>query len=259
MGDWTRQGAVRARPPSQPGPTLDHAARMSASQHYAALDLGTNNCRLLIARPAATGFKVVDSFSRIVRLGEGLGQAGALNPDAVHRTLAALHVCREKIDTRRVARMRLIATEACRAASNGEAFNPPCRRGDGAFPRDCRPGNGSGLGDRRLCGPRRRARGERAAVRHRRGVVRDRVAAGRGTTAYRDLRARRPARPDATLDVAAARGRDAGRAVRRPSGQCRGVRSHGGTMSRRRWPSSSCSRGRKHAVRDSISWGRPAP
>lgn len=89
---------------------------------YAALDLGTNNCRLLIARPTATAFRVIDSFSRIVRLGEGVGQSGCLGSGAIARTLEALRICREKLDARQVTRMRLIATEACRAASNGEAF-----------------------------------------------------------------------------------------------------------------------------------------
>lgn len=89
---------------------------------YAALDLGTNNCRLLIARPTATTFRVIDSFSRIVRLGEGVGQTGSLAASAIARTLEALRICREKLETRQVTRMRLIATEACRAASNGEAF-----------------------------------------------------------------------------------------------------------------------------------------
>lgn len=89
---------------------------------YAALDLGTNNCRLLIAQPTATSFRVVDSFSRIVRLGEGIGQSGCLGAGAILRTLEALRICRDKLRTRQVTRMRLIATEACRAAANGEAF-----------------------------------------------------------------------------------------------------------------------------------------
>ncbi len=89
---------------------------------YAALDLGTNNCRLLIARPAPNGFHIVDSFSRIVRLGEGLSLTGRLLPAAMERTLAALDVCRDKISARGVTRSRLIATEACRAADNAAAF-----------------------------------------------------------------------------------------------------------------------------------------
>ncbi len=91
-------------------------------QAYAALDLGTNNCRLLIAKPAVEGFRVVDSFSRIVRLGEGLDRSGRLSEDAIERTLDALTVCRDKLAARRVGRTRLIATEACRAAANGTAF-----------------------------------------------------------------------------------------------------------------------------------------
>jgi len=89
---------------------------------YAALDLGTNNCRLLVARPAHDGFRVIDAFSRIVRLGEGLSQTGRLSEAAITRTIAALTVCRDKMAARGVTRTRLIATEACRSAANGEAF-----------------------------------------------------------------------------------------------------------------------------------------
>jgi exopolyphosphatase/guanosine-5'-triphosphate,3'-diphosphate pyrophosphatase len=111
-----------------PRPQAAHGAygspRGRGSPHgpYAALDLGTNNCRLLIARPTYDGFRVVDAFSRIVRLGEGLSQTGRLSDAAIARTLGALAVCRDKMQARGVARARLIATEACRAASNGAAF-----------------------------------------------------------------------------------------------------------------------------------------
>lgn len=89
---------------------------------YAALDLGTNNCRLLIARPAASGFRVVEAFSRIVRLGEGIGRSNTLNEKAIRRTIEALKICRAKMRARGVDRARLIATEACRSAANGAEF-----------------------------------------------------------------------------------------------------------------------------------------
>ena len=89
---------------------------------YAALDLGTNNCRLLVARPAGEGFRVVDAFSRIVRLGEGVSGSGRLSEAAIERSLAALEICRNKMRNRGVTRARLIATEACRAAENGAEF-----------------------------------------------------------------------------------------------------------------------------------------
>lgn len=89
---------------------------------YAALDLGTNNCRLLIAEPTRSGFRVVDSFSRIVRLGAGLTHHGALSQEAMDKAVEGLRVCRTKMESRNVVRRRLIATEACRQASNGEAF-----------------------------------------------------------------------------------------------------------------------------------------
>jgi exopolyphosphatase/guanosine-5'-triphosphate,3'-diphosphate pyrophosphatase len=89
---------------------------------YAALDLGTNNCRLLIARPARGGFRVIDSFSRIVRLGEGLGANGKLGEPAVERAIAALKICAGKIKRRGVTHARHVATEACRRAANCDDF-----------------------------------------------------------------------------------------------------------------------------------------
>jgi exopolyphosphatase / guanosine-5'-triphosphate,3'-diphosphate pyrophosphatase len=90
---------------------------------YAALDLGTNNCRLLIATPTKPGqFRVVDAFSRIVRLGEGLTASGRLHEGAMDRAVEALKICSEKLKNRPVKKLRLIATEACRAADNGAEF-----------------------------------------------------------------------------------------------------------------------------------------
>src|SRR3954447_26246441 len=89
---------------------------------YAALDLGTNNCRLLIACPAGDGFRVVDSFSRIIRLGEGISATGCISEAAIDRAIAALSICRDKIQSKKAKRLRMIATEACRAASNADDF-----------------------------------------------------------------------------------------------------------------------------------------
>lgn len=87
----------------------------------AVLDLGTNNCRLLIATPAPTGgFKVVDSFSRIVRLGEGVNQSGVLSQAALDRTIAALKICSERISKHGVRHVRAIATQAARRAQNAD-------------------------------------------------------------------------------------------------------------------------------------------
>src|ERR1700689_2228923 len=94
----------------------------AATGVYAALDLGTNNCRLLIACPTGDGFRVVDSFSRIIRLGEGMSATGCISEAAIERAVAALSVCRDKIQSKKAMRLRLIATEACRAASNGDSF-----------------------------------------------------------------------------------------------------------------------------------------
>ncbi len=89
---------------------------------YAALDLGTNNCRLLVARPSGDSFRVVDAFSRLIRLGQGVSISGRISDAAIERAIAALAICRNKMRNNGVTRARLIATEACRAAANGEHF-----------------------------------------------------------------------------------------------------------------------------------------
>lgn len=100
---------------------------------FGALDLGTNNCRLLIARPARAGFRVVDSFSRIVRLGEGLSRTGRLDNAAMDRAYDALGLCAERVVRRGVDSVRLsaVATQACRQAENGQEFIDRVRQGTG--------------------------------------------------------------------------------------------------------------------------------
>jgi exopolyphosphatase/guanosine-5'-triphosphate,3'-diphosphate pyrophosphatase len=117
---WGRQDASRTGHESGPADTL-----------YAALDLGTNNCRLLVARPDQDGFRVVDAFSRIVRLGEGLAASGELSAPAMARTIEALKICAGKIRRRGVTRMRAVATEACRRAANCEEFLAAVKRATG--------------------------------------------------------------------------------------------------------------------------------
>jgi exopolyphosphatase / guanosine-5'-triphosphate,3'-diphosphate pyrophosphatase len=137
----TRDALPALAPPAEPTRPAGGAPRPSGHEHgrgaglrryggarrergpfYAALDLGTNNCRLLVAEPGPDGFRVVDSFSRIVRLGEGVAQSGSLNPAAMDRAIAALRICRQKLQERPIVRARLIATEACRRAGNGAMF-----------------------------------------------------------------------------------------------------------------------------------------
>jgi len=102
-----KTGKRRRRRSRRPAPVL------------AALDLGTNNCRLLIATPAPNGaMRIVDSFSRIVRLGEGVATAGQLSEAAMDRTVAALKVCAARMDKAKVRHVRAVATEACRQAAN---------------------------------------------------------------------------------------------------------------------------------------------
>lgn len=95
---------------------------LGARELFAAIDLGTNNCRLLIAEPTARGFRVVDSYSRIVRLGEGLARTGMLSEAAQIRAIEALRVCADKVQRRGVQHVRCITTQACRVAANGADF-----------------------------------------------------------------------------------------------------------------------------------------
>ena len=134
------QGATRARS-SAPDHGLVGAAerrgdtgaqaRPSSSLIYGALDLGTNNCRLLIAKPSRRGFLVIDAFSRIIRLGEGVLTSGRLSDAAMNRTVEALKICSDKMHRRSVTRALAIATEACRIAANGEEFLDRARRETG--------------------------------------------------------------------------------------------------------------------------------
>jgi exopolyphosphatase / guanosine-5'-triphosphate,3'-diphosphate pyrophosphatase len=100
----------------------DTARNRRAPPLYAAIDLGTNNCRLLIARPSREGFRVVDAFSRIVRLGEDIMTGGEITEAARERAITALEICARKIEKHGVARVRSVATEACRRAGNGGDF-----------------------------------------------------------------------------------------------------------------------------------------
>ncbi len=108
--------------PPVPAPNKPPERPNSHRHTYGALDLGTNNCRLLIARPNDGGFTVVDAFSRVVRLGEGLSHSGRLNDEAMDRAVAALGVCADKLRRRNVSIARSVATEACRRAANGREF-----------------------------------------------------------------------------------------------------------------------------------------
>src|SRR5438445_2555975 len=114
-----QQGFGEPGGPSEPRPQWK---RGGYRRTYGAIDLGTNNCRLLVARPSEGGFTVIDAFSRIVRLGEGLSRTGELSQDAMDRAVAALGVCAEKLKRRNVSLSRSVATEACRRAKNGQEF-----------------------------------------------------------------------------------------------------------------------------------------
>ncbi|MEO1198275.1 MAG: Ppx/GppA phosphatase family protein [Pseudomonadota bacterium] len=124
-------GAPRKTPKTRERSANGRSAPGPGEHTYAALDLGTNNCRLLIAAPTARNFRVVDAFSRIVRLGEGLGRTPELSTDAMDRAVEALSVCANKMASYQVHRKRLIATEACRLAANGPDFVERVRRETG--------------------------------------------------------------------------------------------------------------------------------
>ncbi len=122
-----RRNAIRESGPPEQTRRRDsskksHRGDRATPVVYGALDLGTNNCRLLVAKPAPWGFRVIDAFSRIVRLGEGLHHTGELSAAAMGRSIEALKICTDKMIRRNVGRSRLIATEACRQAVNGPEF-----------------------------------------------------------------------------------------------------------------------------------------
>lgn len=119
-------GHDRAGPRSSGGGRVFTGARVRPA--FAALDLGTNNCRLLVAEPAGSGFRVIDGYSQIVRLGEGVSGSGRLTEAAMARTFGALSACAERIARRKVAAVGCIATQACRAAANGPDFLERVRR-----------------------------------------------------------------------------------------------------------------------------------
>ena len=132
----SRPAAQKAAPAAAPRPNsaVSNPVTMRSGGReglYAALDLGTNNCRLLIAQPRERGFRVVDAFSRIVRLGEGVGSSGRLGEAAMERAVEALRICSAKLKDRGVRRTRLVATEACRLADNGRTFLDRVRRETG--------------------------------------------------------------------------------------------------------------------------------
>ena len=134
-GVETLSGPVGAAGGAGPQPAAGNGVLMEAARSmapaYAALDLGTNNCRLLVARPSRRGFRVIDAFSRIIRLGEGVSQTGRLSEEAIERTIDALKVCAGKMSKHRVARAGLIATEACRRADNAPQFLQRARQETG--------------------------------------------------------------------------------------------------------------------------------
>ncbi|WP_423141600.1 Ppx/GppA phosphatase family protein [Parablastomonas sp. CN1-191] len=127
----SRQTGPRTHSGSSQGSAATGREAPMHRQAYAAIDLGTNNCRLLIARPSGEHFVVIDAFSRVVRLGEGLAQHGRLSDAAMDRALGALQVCADKLRRRNVTLARSVATEACRRAVNGPAFIERVRRETG--------------------------------------------------------------------------------------------------------------------------------
>ncbi|WP_416832838.1 MAG: Ppx/GppA phosphatase family protein [Erythrobacter sp.] len=138
-GDGNETPKTRGQRGTAPrGQALRGAAGRPASgapqmrgEAYAALDLGTNNCRLLIARPSGRDFTVIDAFSRVVKLGEGLATSGRLSDEAMDRALGALSICADKLRRRNVRLARSVATEACRRAENGAEFIERVRRETG--------------------------------------------------------------------------------------------------------------------------------
>ena len=124
-----RPAGVDAFPKKPVEPSIARPAEQAPL--YAALDLGTNSCRMLIARPRGSQFQVIDSFSKPVQLGQGLEASGRLSRGSMARTVHALQVCRRKLEQHGVTQMRMVATEACRRARNSRDFLRMIRRETG--------------------------------------------------------------------------------------------------------------------------------
>lgn len=124
-------GVDAAQPKGAPPVEPSTSPPAGTGQLYAALDLGTNSCRMLIAQPKGSQFRVIDSFSKTVQLGIGLESSGRLSRASMARTVQALRICRKKIDKHGVTRMRLVATEACRRARNTRDLIRQVRRETG--------------------------------------------------------------------------------------------------------------------------------
>ncbi len=134
MGVCMAQQVASAPSPSFEGPAGGKPPFPRRGHHrdiYGALDLGTNNCRLLIARPSDGGFTVLDAFSRIVRLGHGMSVRGILSQESMDRAVEALSICADKLRRRHVTLARSVATEACRRAANGRQFVERVKRETG--------------------------------------------------------------------------------------------------------------------------------
>ncbi len=126
-------GVIEAANPVSLSAPTPAPNRPASGQLYAAVDLGTNSCRMLIAQPKGSQFVILDSFSKTVQLGAGLEASGKLSRASMQRTLQALRICQKKIEALGVARMRLVATEACRRARNGREFMRQIKRETGLY------------------------------------------------------------------------------------------------------------------------------
>ena len=190
---WPRAGAVPRNEAHGHGAPRGEQRREPYDTAYAALDLGTNNCRLLIARPTEGGFRIVNSFSRIIRLGEGIAQTGRIS-EAGHRPRAvgACASAATRSSPSAPARTRLIATEACRAATEPGRISRAGRPRTRHSPRGDRPRDRSDAGGHRLPAAARPAGERRDPVRYRRRLV-GTGAAGRAIRRGRRLRRKSPA------------------------------------------------------------------
>ena len=186
-----RRRSPWGRRPPYGHPRQDGDGRPQAGPTYAALDLGTNNCRLLVARPTGDSFRVIDAFSRIIRLGEGVSASGRISEAAIVRAVEALGICRDKMKNRGVTRARLIATEACRAAENGGDFRARIAEEVGLELEIIDRETEARARRHRLHAADRSGRRGRHPVRHRRRLVRTGAARPLGAGAARARRCRR--------------------------------------------------------------------
>lgn len=113
---------------------LRRAVRSSHAMRVAAIDVGTNSTRLLVADDGPGGFRALDRRMIVTRLGERVDERRVLSPEALQRTLATIADYAATCGEYGVERLRVTGTSAVRDARNKDEFFDGVRRLTGSDP-----------------------------------------------------------------------------------------------------------------------------